>query len=875
MMIPPGSVSPGPAQPQSSTPINIAVNGQRTASNQLQLDGVSGNFGIATGGQSPGSSATGGTPPLTATGGTAALMPIGAVDEVTLVTHSISAEYGRNLGSVVSIVTRAGTNSFHGSANFSFNHEVLDANDWFANSRALAKSRHRVGDFGGRFGGPIQRDRWFFFAAYEGLRMRQPVVALTDVPSLTVRGLAAPNTQSLLNLYPLPNWPERSDGFAEFASSFANAGRSDAVRLRIDGRPSNKLLLSAFYGITHSAADERGAGGFSLNTLNQSFNRSQSFTGVAEYTLSPRIVAEARANYSWFTSRSSHILDSFGGAVLPAAFQIPPSGTGTSFSAELNGRGTKLLSDQGVTSTQRQLNTLGSVMMVFGLHTIKVGADYRLLLPIIGAAAQEQNALFDGVAQAVTGQTTSLTLLSRDVSSRPLFHNFSAFAQDGWRPASTLTINYGMRWELSPAPVAAQAVPGAQSRLWATTYGNFAPRIGIAYDPFKNSNLTLRAGFGILSDTSNAAAGDISADSYPVLKGHSQAGVPFSFSTASVTLGSSTPVTVPYLTFEPHLKLPYAIEWNVSVQRELGSANSISAAYVARSGRRLLITDTFFDQDPTFGFIRLANNGSSSRYQSLQLNFTRRFSKQFGAVVNYTLGKSMDNAGVDTAARVMFRSRDAELERGPSDFDVRHTLTGFVTYQLPAWLAKGIGNKLTRHWSLTSSFNLRSAGPVNVVYAMPTIYGWLYLRPDVIPGMPLYLNDPTVAGGPRINAAAFEVPNDLRQGRLGRNALRGFPLAEVNLMLQRIFTFTENVRLTVGAEASNVFNHPNFVSPMGNDASLGTKLTTSAPIHPNQTFGEPYTNAARSPWGTAGSSFGARYYPGGPRSIRFFAKFEF
>ena len=292
----PGTVSPGPANPSSPTTTNISVNGQRSTSNNFMIDGVSSNVGITPGGQSPGASASGGTPGLTAAGGTAPISSINATQELTIRTYGFNAEYGRNTGALFSVVTKSGTNAFHGSSFYAFGNDALDASDWFANSRALEQPRHRLNNFGGTLGGPIQRDHWFFFTSYEGLRLRQPVVALSDVPSLNARQAAPLNTQPLLNLFPLPNRADRPDGFAEFASSFANAGRHDNGSLRIDGMPNQKLSLSGYLSMTNSSADERGAGGFSLNTLNHISNRARTVTGTATYTISANVVAEIRGN---------------------------------------------------------------------------------------------------------------------------------------------------------------------------------------------------------------------------------------------------------------------------------------------------------------------------------------------------------------------------------------------------------------------------------------------------------------------------------------------------------------------------------------------------------------------------------------------------
>jgi Ca-activated chloride channel family protein len=889
-LITPGTVAPAPGDPISNVRLDVSVNGQRPASNQIIVDGASGNFGIAPGGQRPGASASGNAAALTATGATSPLVPLSATQEVEIRTYSNLAEYGRNTGGVISVVTKSGTNKFHGSSFYFFGNQRFDANDWFANSRGLQRPRHGSNEFGGTLGGPIKRDQMFFFASYEGLRLQQPVTSISDVPSLAARLSAPLNTQPLLNLYPLPNRPERTDGFAEFASSFANRGRHDAESVRIDYAATRRLMLSGYYDFADSSANERGAGGFSLNTLNRIFNRSQALTGTASYAMSPRVLVTIKANYSQFTSRSSYRLDDFGGAVLPAESlfsQSSLSSLGASFSADLNGRNTILMSGADVASKQRQLNVLSSVNFVAGTHSYKVGADYRRMFPIIGLRQREQSTLFDGVLQTLTGSAARVSLFARRQPQRPVFDNFSAYAQDEWRVTPNLTLTYGLRWELNPAPGAADGnnalavndvndpsrlslAPGA--RLWATTYGNFAPRVGVAYQT-SNGKLVIRGGFGVLYDTANAAAGDAFAESYPFLNGTSVLNAPFSFSVASLPSGAT--ISVPFYAFDPRLKAPYSLQWNASVQREIGSNQFVSAAYLGAADRRLLLTSTVLNPTANLSFVRLTNNGAKSDYHSLQLQFNRRFSRRLGAIISYTWAKSLDNSSEDSAARALFRSGDSQIERGPSDFDIRHTLAGFLSYDLPDPFASGFKKALFHNWSVDSVFNVRSTSPVNVVYGIPTSFGFIYLRPDAIGGVPLYLNDQTVAGGRRINPSAFVVPSDFRQGTLGRNALRGFPLTQFNLALRRQFKFSEDVKLIIGIQVTNVFNNPNFAAPRGNDASLGTRFDAANPFHANPTFGQSLTNAAGGSWGSAGSSFGSSYYPGGSRSLQLSAKLIF
>src|SRR5262249_42085305 len=159
------------------------------------------------------------------------------------------------------------------------------------------------------------------------------------------------------------------------------------------------------------------------------------------------------------------------------------------------------------------------------------------------------------------------------------------------------------------------------------------------------------------------------------------------------------------------LKMPYVINWNVSLQKGLGYGQSISATYLGSSGKRLLNTETLLDQNPDFPFLRVTTNRGKSDYRALQLKFERTFTNHFGALVSYTLSQSMDNVTDDSARRVVITG----FNLVPSDFDVRHQLTGFATFELPAPLRTGIGNKLSRNWAIDSIFNARSAKPLKFV----------------------------------------------------------------------------------------------------------------------------------------------------------------
>ena len=820
--------------------LNFSVNGQLPTSNLIELDGASANFGIAPGGESPGASAAGTVPALTASGGTNGIAPIATVQEVNISTVPNEPQYGRMPGAHVNVTTNAGSNAFHGSLFHVFGNDVFNANDWFANSRNLGQAPQRLNNFGGTFAGPIVKDKAFFFASYEGLRLRQPSTVITDVPSLSVRQAAPDSLRSFLNAFPVPNGPATGDGSAEFAATFANPARHDVASLRVDYNLANSTMLTFRYNFADSDAGVRGAEGFSLNTTSRVAVRAQSFTATVNQILSPTLILKLSANYSRSRATGSYFADNFGGALVPDNFL---NLSNSSFGFDLNARGANVFAGTDAANVQQQFNLTGGIVMAHRNHEFRFGADYRRMAPILTTRATEQSLLFNGIDQALTGVPTRVNQLAHLSPQTHVFNNLSLYAQDDWKPTKRLKLTYGVRWELNPAPDSAVL----NARLWETTYANFAPRFGFAYElsDKPGARLILRGGVGIHYDVGQEFAGDAFVDSVPFLSGTSS-------STAGVLPVSGA---LPVINFDPHLKLPYTLNWNVSLQRDLGSKQTISAAYVASAGRRLLSTETFFGSDPQAAFLRFVSNRAESNYRALQVQFDRRLTDGLRSFIGYTWASSTDDATRDTARRVLFASTDADLDRGPSDFDVRHSLNGFVSYDLPAPFAFGLGNKLFRHWIAESAFTIRSAKPVNVLFGFPTTYGFAYVRPDVVPGLPQYLFDQTFAGGWRLNPAAFALPSTLEQGNLQRNSLRGFPFYQFDLALRRKFSFTERTNLQFQADAFNLFNHPNFADPLANDLQLGSSFGQSTAL--------------------AGRGFDSFYNAGGARTLRFSLKLTF
>jgi hypothetical protein len=884
----------------------FSVNGQRANANYFTVDGVSANVGVSAG-AAPGQAAAGSLPALTVLGGTNNLVSAEALEEFRVQTSSYAPEFGRTPGAQVSLVTRSGTNEFHGTLYEYFRHDALDANDFFANSRGIPKSALRQSDFGGTLGGPVRRDETFFFASYEGLRLRQPQVAITEVPSLAARRDAPPQLRPYLDAFPQPRGRDLGNGFAEFSAGYSDPSRLDAASLRVDVSPTDRLTLFARYNHSPSETLQRGGltipgfGRQSLNTLNRTHLGTQTLTAAAVAALAPNVTNDLRVNWSRALGETSLLMDDFGGAS-----PLPDTLAGrrdASFRLILRGG---LDANYGVgliaRNLQRQFNVVETLSLVRGANHLKFGADFRRLTPSYGPPRYTQAAIFGdgetgGSAAAVAGRAAQVQVGAETEPREPLFTNFSAFAQNTWRVSPRLTVTYGVRWELNPPPrerggndpftvegltfgeggvvVSVRVRPDPDAAplslappgtpLWQTTYNNFAPRAGFAYQLPRTNGAVLRGGLGVFYDLGNGPAGRAFGSAFPYHREKLLFDVTFPLSPAEA---APPPLNLdpPYGTFyafNPRLKLPRTTQWNVGVEQPLGARQLLSVAYVGAAGRRLLRETALLAPDPKFPLIRVVTNTAASDYHAMQVQYQRRLDGGLQAQAYYAWSHSLDDDSDDSSVN-LFRNSDTRLERGPSNFDVRHSFTAAVTYDLPAAPFKGaLARALLRGWSVDAYLRARSATPFNVLARTGLVIGELVevQRPDLVAGVPVYLDDPSAPGGRRLNPAAFAVAPG-RQGTLGRNSLRGFGFAQADLALRRRVAITERVRLQLRAEFFNVFNRPNFADPVN---ELGSRL-----------FGESIQTLGRS-LGTGGVNGGLSplYQIGGPRSIQLALRLDF
>ena len=892
----------------------FSVNGQRADANYFTVDGASANFGV-TGALTLGQVAGGALPVLSAQGGTNSLVSVEAMQEFRVQTSSFAPEFGRTPGGQISIATRSGTNNFHGTLFEYFRNDVLDANNWFngyTNNPPLAKAEERQNDFGAVFGGPIIKNRTFFLFSYEGLRLRQPSTQVTVVPDNSAR-LQAPTTiQPYLNAYPLPNGPELGLGTAQFSGSYSNPSSLNAYSIRVDHAINSNVSLFGRYDYSPSDSNIRAPFG-SLSTTESLSTAVHTFTVGLTGTITPRMINELRANYSNQRVSSLFTLDSFGGAVPVPDSTLFPSGFTSAnalYEYDIAGGGGVWATGKFATDEQRQVDLVDNLSWTKRTHALKFGVDYRWLSPFSSPLSYIQFALFGGV-NSNPGGALSGTALFADVAALRdaalLTRNLSFYGQDTWKLSPRLTLTYGLRWEINlplkgknsqnqPYTVtglnhpATMTLAPAGTPLYDTTYGNLAPRVGVAYQlgSAPDWGTVLRGGFGIFYDQGYGSLGVTSAffpfNAAKIIAPSScpngNTGVCFPLSPQNASpppFGTNFPI-VTIVVPNPQLKLPRTYEWNVALEQSLGTSQSLSLTYIGADGRDLLRTTVLSNPNSDFINVDVTDNSATSNYQALQARFQRRLSQGLQALASYTWSHSIDIASTDAYNYLNTPSSVANpnIDRASSDFDIRHAFTAGITYNLPSPVWNNIAHAALGGWSVDGFIFARSAPPVNVTGGLVVEDGvQLYRRPNVVPGVPQTLYGSQYPGGKALNSTVIPgacpgglnqvgawCPVSSGQGDFPRNALRGFGAAQADLAFQRQFHLTERMQLRFRGEFFNIFNHPIFGPP---DSTITDSLFGLSTATLNSSLGSGGANGGLNPL----------YQIGGPRSIQLALKLQF
>lgn len=905
----------------------FSVDGQRANSNYWMVDGVSANIGVGATG-SVGSGLAGTLGSTNVFGGTNSLVSVDALQEFRIQTSTYAPEFGRQPGAQISIVTRSGTNQFHGTVFDYLRNDALDANNWFngfTNNPPLPKAQERQNDFGGTVSGPIVKDKTFFFFSYEGLRLRLPQTTLTFVPDAsftlgTTNSRQNPNylaLQPYLNAFPLPSPtsqeilcnpntdpycpPSGISGSAAFNATYSNPGALDAYSLRVDHKLNDRLNLFGRYNYSPSELSQRGSSGGSLNTVLSEKITTQTGTIGATWGISSIAANDLRFNYSSTVASSSFGMDSFGGAVplttLPfpspftaqtALFQFTVISLGTS--------GSSLVAGPSSHNEQHQINVVDGVSVQKGSHGLKFGIDYRRLSPRYDSPAYRQENIFGNIPSAETGSSYFNYLVSY-LPVTLLFRNLGVFAQDTWRIVPRLTMTYGLRWDVDLVPSSNpefNAVTGFDLRdlsnlallpagtpPYKTNWGNIAPRIGLAYQVSASQRwqTVLRGGFGVFYDLATSEAGNnVGLSLYP-FAGSTLISANFPLSSAAA---SPPPIAPPNASnfgtlnaFDPNLESPRTLQWNVAVEQALGKRQTVTLSYIGAAGKRLLQTAEIISPNPNLSYAELIANGGTSDYNALQLQFQRRLSHGLQALASYSWSHSIDTASAGSlgSGSNALSALNSNVNRGSSDFDVRNAFSTGLTYAVPAPNGNEFAHGILRGWSIDNLIQARSAPPVNLYYGnLSDLSNGFFtsVRPDVVATQPLYLYGPLYPAGRAFNPAAFASPP--------LDPTTGLPVRQGNL--------SRNTLRAFGATQWDFAVHREFqihdLLKLEFRAEMFNVLS-----HPN--FGPPDGNLNDLTFGQstqmlgeslAGGNLGSGafnplYQVGGPRSIQFGLKLLF
>ena len=906
----------------------FSMNGNRGRSNNYLLDGTDMNDGYR---NLPSINEAGvfGTP--------ATVLPVDALAEIPVLSN-VDAQYGRNSGAIVNLVTKSGTNEIHGSLYEFFRNNALDARNYF-NTADQPRNKFHNNQFGGSFGGPLVKDRTFWFAAYEGQREYGSLPTPGMVPtqaeiadSLTRIGAINPVIQALLNRNPWGIALPASDGNVQFSTPFRN--RADSVVAKLDqhlgGHERHDLLtVRYFFGDSDQSFPLGLVGGGNsapgYNTVTPTRVNIASLSYVK--LLTNQLVLEFRGGYNRFDETFFPEDRGFDPRTI-GLNTLPPDANPRDFALPLvsiagyNSFGATPSVPRGRVDTNSQFFT--NLSYNAGKHAWKWGYEYRRTTVNgffdagyrgrLGFDATEASgttpafsALDNFLMGIPTGSSRSATGDSHRVTHQ---NNHSFYIQDNFRVFPRLTLNYGLRYDylgvisealdrfsiLDDSGTLVRVGTNGLERLYPRDWNNFAPRLGLAWDMFGTGRSVLRAGWGLFYDSfsQDFFVGQLPFNTFnpgPAYNGVPGSEVGFVFSANPIT--PATQVFTGYsasdvFTVDQRLRTPYVQNYNLNVQHELARGVALQIGYVGSAGRKLFryrdINQVRPDGTvafPAFVYVNQFESTANSNYNSLQTSLRLAGFHGLNSTFNYTWAHSIDNAsdGQDYVpnASQPDNSFDTGRERASSNFDTRHRVQWYWTYELPF-----AGSRLVSGWMINGVFTLSTGQPVNVNYLFEGDFngsGEFFGRPDLI-------GDPwagTRTPDRFLNLAAFAVPctwdslagdcvpGTQHFGNLGRNAFRGPDYTNWDLSVAKNTKLTERLSMQLRVDFFNILNHPNFSNPLLPNFGVDF-LSNGSEIHGDRMTGTGFLPITATPdVGTGNPFLGG----GGPRNIQIAAKFTF
>jgi hypothetical protein len=840
----------------------LTITGHRPQENNYRIDGVSIN------------DYTNGAP------GSAGGVNLGAdaVKEFSVLASNYTAEYGRTSGGVINAITRSGSNSIHGSAYEFLRNDALDARNFFDGK----KPPLRRNQFGGSLGGPIIKNKTFYFADYERIRRLQGVPSVVTVPSPAARlGQLAggavtvhPNIIPFLKLYPLPNGGLVGNGDTGiFTSSLSQRFNEDFFTTRIDHRISSQDSLFGTYMFDNGSLSIPDA---LNNVVFPNRTRRQMIAIEETHTFNQNFINSFRLGYN----RTKGAVNVPGPAINPAAADLALGSAPGRAAAIITVPGLNDAVGVGGNSFFRHVQnsyqvyddafvTRGNHSFRFGFAFEKIEYNENSLRRPNGRVRFRSLATF---LQDIPRDFFSLDpSRTREAGVRTKI--WAGYLNDSWRYSSRLTLNLGLRYEMSTIPTEAHdqflAVLTASGPLVPVkklfnsnpTLRNFEPRVGFAYDVFGNGKTAVRGGFGIYDAlplpwifTPKEAQGTPfntgTTLSPPAGQTNLAQGV-FPGALFSSINFNTAPLDVLFNELNPSRN--YIMNWNLTLQHQVVRDWTLTAAYVGSRGVHMAFgTDEInivlpIAQTPA-GFVWPTPSGSGTRlnpfgsqvrgtfwdgnshYKGLQLQLLKPMSHGFQAQGSYTWSKCTDDGSEASRGDQFLNGITSPLfiekahRTGRCAYDLRHVFVGNMLWNIPG-PKEGVASKLLGNWQLGSIVSASSGVPFSVIISGDPlglrgtdVNGW----PDYVPGCKIENpSDPLRY----INTQCFTLPNPItRLGNAGRNIATGPNLFNMDLAAYKnipIPSVSEGFRVQLRAEFFNILNHTNFAPPLSNNAVFG------------------------------------------------------
>jgi hypothetical protein len=701
--------------------------------------------------------------------------PLDTLEEFKVDNSTFPAQYGRNAGAIVNIATRSGTNEYHGEAFEFFRNNALDARNYF-NAVGTPQAPFKHNEFGGDFGGPIKKNKVFFFLAYEGIRQHQGLTLGAIVPSQNqIATVTSPAVLSLLNLIPAANnqgsdktgIPANFNGFsgAALANVSLNQGSGD---IDVQLRQSDQLHF--YYVMQKDLREEPTQGGAAAANIpgfGDTRNGFRQLMTIGEdHVFSPSLANTIRLGYNRI-----HLIFT-PTALNPADFDIglppgAPVGVGIpniNVSGDMDFGG-PTAEPQGRGDTTVVVND--TLSWLKDRHSMAFGGEIRRAYNN-NIAENVGSFTYPTMTDFLADEASAFTVLLGAGNDRILQPSYGVFAQDSfkWRP--NFTINFGLRYEWDSTPSEALArftnfdlptgtlIPA--SHPFHTNNKNFEPRVGFAWDPFKNGKTSIRAAYAILSQ-------DPTTNIVSPLSGNPPFAVPVSVNSATNAITLENPsasivgLSLGPSAIDPNFDNMYAQDWNLTVERELTPSLGLEVAYVGLKATHLQMTGNFnqpFVRDGFYidtrpyttlpltsavlpaqcaapnppcavGNITRIFSPGNSNYNALWVTLNKHLSHGFQFLAAYTYSHSLDYSSVSSGDAVPVQNvYNPRGDYASSEFDTRNRIVVSGFYQLPFQ-----GNRLVAGWQFGVVTMAQNGNPITPLLIIgPAPGSSLTVRPD-------------------------------------------------------------------------------------------------------------------------------------------------